>query len=117
RAAPFDAACAAAFAGCCRGADADKLDDKERAELRTQARTWLRGLLDAHARRVKDRQEAHGEQTQRNLANWQKEAAFTGGRDPDARARLPDAERAAWEKLWQDVEALRQRAGTPKSPP
>ena len=27
---------------------------------------------------------------------------------------LAKAERAAWQKLWQDVEALLKRAGTPK---
>jgi hypothetical protein len=31
-------------------------------------------------------------------------------RDPDALARLPEAERAAWQALWADVEALLKKA-------
>jgi tetratricopeptide (TPR) repeat protein len=38
----FNAACAAAMAGCGRGEDAASLDDQERTRLRQQARTWLR---------------------------------------------------------------------------
>jgi WD40 repeat protein/tetratricopeptide (TPR) repeat protein len=114
RAAAFDAACAAARAGCGRGADAGMLDDRERAELRTQARTWLRGLLAAHGKQLKDGTPEQAEQLQRTLANWQKDADLAGVRDGDALAKLPDAERGEWEKLWHDVEALRRQAAGPK---
>jgi hypothetical protein len=37
-------------------------------------------------------------------------------RGPEALACLPEAERKEWQKLWQEVEALkRQAAGTTKS--
>ena len=39
---------------------------------------------------------------------WQQDADFTAVRD--ALAKLPEAERAEWHKLWQDVEALLKRA-------
>ena len=35
-------------------------------------------------------------------------------RDADALSKLPGAERAEWQKLWQDVEGLLKRAGAPK---
>jgi tetratricopeptide (TPR) repeat protein len=41
----YDAACAAALAGCVRGADADQIDDRERARWRKQALEWLRADL------------------------------------------------------------------------
>ena len=44
----YNAACAAALAGCGQGVDADKLDAKERARLRQQALDWLRADLKAY---------------------------------------------------------------------
>src|SRR5439155_13939503 len=41
----YNAACAAALAGCGLGADADKLDDAERARMRSQALEWLSAEL------------------------------------------------------------------------
>ena len=43
----YNAACAAALAGCGRGKDADKLDAKKYAELRDKARSWLWDDLNA----------------------------------------------------------------------
>jgi hypothetical protein len=34
-------------------------------------------------------------------------------RGPEALAKLPQAERKGWQKLWEEVEALRQRAVKP----
>ncbi len=47
RASRFAVAVAAALAGCGKGEDAAKLDDKERTRLRQQALTWLRADLEA----------------------------------------------------------------------
>ena len=41
----YDAACAAALAGCGQGEDAGHLPDKEQAHWRRQARAWLRAEL------------------------------------------------------------------------
>jgi hypothetical protein len=46
------------------------------------------------------------------LQHWQQDGDLAGLRDPDAQAPLPAAERAAWEKLWADVAALRKKAQT-----
>ena len=47
----YDAACAAALAGCGRGEDAKDVDDKERARWRQQALDWLRADLSLQAGR------------------------------------------------------------------
>src|SRR5262249_10728418 len=46
----YNAACAAALAGCGQGKDADQSDDKERGRLRRQALEWLRADLTAYRR-------------------------------------------------------------------
>src|SRR5262249_58594273 len=43
----YNAACAAALAGCGTGKDAGQLEDPERARLRRQAVSWLRADLAA----------------------------------------------------------------------
>jgi hypothetical protein len=44
------------------------------------------------------------------LEHWQHDPEFKDVRDPKTRAMLPEAERAAWDKLWSDAEALLDRA-------
>jgi hypothetical protein len=39
------------------------------------------------------------------------EPAFAGVRGADALGKLPEAERPAWQKLWEEVESLRRRPG------
>jgi hypothetical protein len=40
------------------------------------------------------------------LAQWQKDADLASVRDKEALDRLPEDERAAWQRLWDDVESL-----------
>ena len=40
------------------------------------------------------------------LKHWQKDPDLAGVRDRSALEKLPDAERAEWEKLWADVAEL-----------
>jgi hypothetical protein len=77
----YDAACAAALAGCGNGKDTAKLSGDERAAFRKQALDWLRADL---------------------------------VRGPEALAKLPEAERQSWQKLWSDVaDLLKQAEGKP----
>jgi hypothetical protein len=110
----YNAACAAALAGCGEGKDTGTLADGEPARLRHHALGWLR--LDVAAWRqlleknpVKNRREVR-----QKMRHWQQDMEFAGVRGPDALSRLPEAERLAWQKLWQEVEALRQRAAEAK---
>jgi serine/threonine-protein kinase len=112
----YNAACAAALAGCGQGQDAGGLDAKERARLRRQALDWLRAELEATRRQLeKEPAEARPVVVQQ-MQHWLGDPDFAGVRGPDALGRLPEAERPAWEKLWREVEGLRQRAaGPPKT--
>jgi serine/threonine-protein kinase len=104
----YNAACAAALAGCSHGADAAKLDDKERARLRRQALDWLRDDLTAWGKFLEKDPERTQAAVQQTLRHWQQDTDFTGLRGA-ALARLPEAERQPWQQLWADVEqALRK---------
>jgi Flp pilus assembly protein TadD len=104
------AAVAAAAAGCGRGADAAGLDEGEKARLRGQALGWLREDLAQWAAHADDGPQARAAVRQ-VLRFWQHDAGLAGVRDPAALAGLPEAEREAWRKLWQEVEAVLARAG------
>ena len=40
------------------------------------------------------------------LAHWKADADLAGVRDPEALAKLPEAERTAWRTFWEDVDKL-----------
>jgi tetratricopeptide (TPR) repeat protein len=108
----YKAACAAALAGCGQGKDADKLEDKERARLRRQALDWLRADLEAWGRLLDKK--PPGAVSPASIATvfqrWLTTHEFAGLRGPEARARLSEAERQAWEHLWSDVAGMLARA-------
>jgi serine/threonine protein kinase/Flp pilus assembly protein TadD len=99
----YNAACAAALAAAGQGVDAAKFDEKERARLRRQARRWLRADLTALGQLVEKGPEKTRAAVQRALRHWQQDTDFAGVRG-DALAKLPEAERQAWQQLWADVE-------------
>jgi tetratricopeptide (TPR) repeat protein/serine/threonine protein kinase len=108
----YNAACAAALAGCAQGKDAGNLDDKECGRLRRQALDWLRADLEAWGRlldREPDKARAAA-QVAKSLRDWLLDPDFVGVRGLGAFYRLPVAERPAWQKLWNDVTATRNRA-------
>jgi hypothetical protein len=108
----YNAACAAALAAAGQGNDADKLDDKERTRLRTQALEWLRADLAAYTRAVE--QERSQALVFQRLTHWQKDADLAGLRDKDAVGKLPPQEQEAWQKLWADVDALLKKVNDSK---
>jgi len=100
----YNAACAAALAGCGHGDDANLLNDEDRARWRHQAAAWLRAdltLLNEVAQKPDQRQ-----QVAKTLAHWLKDSDFSGVRDPQLIATRPEAERRLWESLWADVQQL-----------
>ena len=105
----YNAACVAALAGCGRGKDADKPDDKEREQLRRQALDWLRGHLGS-AGRLLDKTPDRAPGLARELKHWLEDADFNGVRGREALAKLPEGERQAWQKLWADVADMLKRA-------
>jgi Flp pilus assembly protein TadD len=106
----YNAACAAAQAGCGQGGDAAQLDEPERARLRRQALDWLRADLAAWGKRLEAQPDPARGAVRQTMAHWQQDTDFAGVRGPEPLARLPEAERRGWQQLWADVEALRQRA-------
>jgi serine/threonine protein kinase/Flp pilus assembly protein TadD len=102
----YNAACAAALAGCGAGEDASKLTDAERTAHRKQALDWLRADLDAWRGLLDKERPAVAEQ----LQHWLRDPDFNGVRGPEALAKLPEAEREGWQKLWADVADLLHRA-------
>jgi serine/threonine protein kinase/Tfp pilus assembly protein PilF len=106
----YNAACAAALASCGQGVDADKLDAKERARLRQQALDWLRADLKAYRLVMEKSAGKAGPAIAQRMQHWLQDKDFIGVRDSEALAKLPEAERKDWQKLWEEVEALLQQA-------
>jgi tetratricopeptide (TPR) repeat protein len=109
----YNAACAAARAGCGQGKDADQSDDKQRVLLRRQALEWLRADLAAYRQLLEKQPNEAGPDISQRMQQWQQDTDFAGVRGPEALAKLPEAERLDWQKLWAEVETLRQRAAKP----
>jgi tetratricopeptide (TPR) repeat protein len=110
----YNAACAAALAGCGQGSDAAQLDDAEMARLRRQALDWLSADLAAWA---KLGEKAEAQPKLRMMEHWREDSDLAGVRDPPALTKLPEAERAAWLKLWSDVNDLLKRPTVPEVGP
>jgi tetratricopeptide (TPR) repeat protein len=106
----YNAACAAARAGCGQSKNAAGLGEQERARLRRQALDWLRADLAAWGERLDGQTDPAPTAVLRKMAHWEQDADLAGVRRPEALTRLPEAERRGWQQLWADVEALRQRA-------
>jgi serine/threonine-protein kinase len=109
----YNAACAAALAGCGQGKDADKLDLKGRARLRRQALTWLRADLAAWHKVLEGDRSKGTQAIRQQMQHWLEDADFASVRGPEALAKLPEAERGDWQRLWHDVQALLEQAARP----
>jgi eukaryotic-like serine/threonine-protein kinase len=102
----YNAACCAALAAAGQGKDAATLTCREQTDFRRRALGWLRDEL-ATARAMLEREP---EWVAQSMRYWQDDPDFAGVRGEAALAALPEAERAGWRRLWQDVERLRQQA-------
>jgi tetratricopeptide (TPR) repeat protein len=97
----YDAACAAVRAAAGQGSEKAPLSEPERAGLHRQALDRLRANLELRTKLLQD-----GQRVGWSLAPWQTDPALASVRDRAALAKLPDAERAQWQRLWADVTAL-----------
>jgi serine/threonine protein kinase/tetratricopeptide (TPR) repeat protein len=112
----YKAACAAALAGCGHGKDAASLDDQERARLRRQALAWLQADLASWRLVLEKGPDNARPLVRRQMEHWQQDDELAAVRGTEALARLPEAERPDWEKLWQSVRALASRAAADPAP-
>jgi len=106
----YNASCHAALAGCGQGKDADRLDDQARARWRNQALAWLRADLALRTKQLASGRPEDRRQEASTMQHWQRDTDFVGVRGKDGLAKLPESERAAWQQLWAEVEALRAKA-------
>jgi hypothetical protein len=106
----YHAACAAALAGCGQAKDDPPPDGSARAALRQQAFDWLKAERSAWARLLDSGPPPVRATIAPVLQHWRSDPDLAGVRDPDALARLPDAERPAWRALWSDVDTLLKTA-------
>ena len=106
----YNAACAAALAGCGQGEDAAKTEAKERGRWRKQALDWLRADLALWMKRIPEGKPDDRAAAAKILSQWQEDSDLAGVRDADALAKLSPDERDAWRQLWADVDALLKKA-------
>jgi serine/threonine-protein kinase len=85
-------------------------DEAERACLRGAALGWLRDDLAAWGKRLDGGTPEDRAAVARQMRDWQQAPGLVSVRDAGALSRRPEAERAAWQQLWQDVAALLRRA-------
>jgi hypothetical protein len=93
-----------------RAQAAPHVDEQSRAGFRRQALEWLRGELEAQRRLPETEPEETRWAIVGGLQRWLWDPDFAGVSRPDALARLPEAERQAWRRLWTDVAATLARA-------
>jgi tetratricopeptide (TPR) repeat protein len=105
----YDAARAAALAGCGQGEDAARLSEPERKRWRDQARRWLRADLAAWSEAV-DGSVRDRVLVRRTLKHWRDDPALKGLREPDELDKLPADERKDCLRLWDESRAVLGRA-------
>jgi serine/threonine-protein kinase len=105
----YDAACAAALAGCGRGGDGAELSDAEREHWRVQARRWLRADLDTWAKKPESGLAADRAKVRETLTWWRQDPDLAGLRDPGELNKLPADERKEYSALWAEVTAVLAR--------
>ncbi len=105
----YNAACSAALAAAGQGEDARLLPDKVVTMFRRWALGWLRDHLTANAKLAEQNNSAENKAIQQRLAHWHRDPDLASVRDAAALDRLAANERAAWQALWRDVDALAKR--------
>jgi tetratricopeptide (TPR) repeat protein len=106
----YNAACAAAMAGCGQGKDAGALGDKERTRLRQQALRWLRDDLKAWQEKLNRDPGKVRTVVVRTLQRWLVDTDFATVRSPEGLARLPETEQQTWQAFWVEVQRLLDQA-------
>jgi serine/threonine protein kinase/Flp pilus assembly protein TadD len=96
----YDDACAAVRTATGKGPEKAPPGEAERAALRRQALDRLRENLELRNKVIKE-----GMGVGWSFTAWQKDPELAGVRERAALAKLPEAEREQWDRLWKDVAA------------
>jgi serine/threonine-protein kinase len=107
----YNAARAAARAGCGLGVDATTLGEEEKARWREQARQWLRADLAARSRAFDANPTAPREAVRLALTRWRNEPDLAGLRETVELNKLPADERKECLALWDEVANVLKRDG------
>jgi tetratricopeptide (TPR) repeat protein len=109
----YNAACYALLAASGQG-DGKELDLPERERLRQQARAWLEADLRAY-RGLLEQEAGNGRAAAaQKMSHWQRDPDLASVREQKAVNLLSPSDRLHWGRLWEQVEALRRQAMTPK---
>ena len=100
----YNAACSAALAGAGHGKDDPPPDDAAKAKLRLQAREWLQAELATWAKILVSGAADMKAKVAPTLQHWKEDTDLAGIRDEKELAKLPEDERAAFKRLWNDVD-------------
>jgi tetratricopeptide (TPR) repeat protein len=109
----YNAACAAALAGCGQGKDDPPPSGDQKTKLRQQALDWLTAELGAWAKLLTTATTEQRGGIAKTLEHWQTDTDLAGIRDVVELAKLRETERVAFRKLWADVDALLKKASRP----
>ena len=112
----YNAACAAALAGCGQGKDEPAPSDDAKTKLRRQAREWLQAELAAWTRILDSGTPDMKAKIAPTLKHWQSDADLAGIRDEKALAKLPETERNDNRALWSAVDDLLRKATGSSTP-
>ncbi len=110
----YKAACAAALAAAGRGKDEPPPDEPARSKLRRQALDWLKAELESWRKPLESGPPESRPGIIEYLKRWRQNGDLATLREPEALAKLPEAERDDWQALWEEVQALLERAQGPK---
>ena len=112
----YNAACAAALAGCGQGKDDPPLDEAAKARWRKQAIDWLKADLAAWSQVLESGPPQARSVHLLTLQHWKADPDLAGLRDQAALAKLPEDEQKACRALWAEVDALLAKTGQKASP-
>jgi serine/threonine-protein kinase len=106
----YNAACAAALAGCGQGKDDSPPSADQKRKLRQKALDWLTAELGTWTKRIETAKKEQRGGIVKTLEHWREDTDLAGIRDDAELANLAEAERAAFRKLWADVDAVLKQA-------
>ncbi len=112
----YNAACAAALAGCGQGKDNPPLDESAKARCRKQAIDWLKADLAVWSKVLEKGPPAARQAISQTLQHWKVDSDLAGLRDAAALAKLPHDEQKAYRALWADVGSLLATPGSTSKP-
>jgi hypothetical protein len=82
------------------------LDEREKARWRKKAVEWLKADLARRAEQARAGTPGARADVAQKLLQWKSDPDLAGIRDDKELARLPEGERAAFKRLWDDVNQL-----------